>query len=134
MSEYFKKYLKDIKFEKYLNSLKKNLKGKTIVIYGTGLLFQYINENYDLSELNIIGVSDMKYAEEMEGQMDLGYKVIPKSSITKYNPDYIIIASENYMNLLESMTLEYSEISNVKLIPLAKKSWLEVVKLIWHIV
>ena len=134
MSEYFKKYLKDIKFEKYLNSLKKNLKSKTIVIYGTGLLFQYINENYDLSELNIIGVSDMKYAQEMEGQMDLGYKVIPKSSITKYNPDYIIIASENYMNLLESMTLEYSEISNVKLIPLAKKSWLEVVKLIWHIV
>lgn len=133
MSEYFKKYLKDIKFEKYLKSLKKNLKGKSIIIYGTGLLFQYINENYDLSDLSIIGISDMKYADEMEGKLDLGYQVIPKSSILKYNPDYIIIASENYMNLLESMTLEYSESSNIKLIPLAKKNWLEVVKLIWNI-
>ena len=115
MSEYFKKYLKDIKFEKYLNSLKKNLKGKSIIIYGTGLLFQYINENYDLSDLNVIGISDMKYADEMEGKLDLGYQVIPKSSILKYNPDYIIIASENYMNLLESMTLEYSESSKKKL-------------------
>ena len=81
MSEYFKKYLKNIKFEKNLRDLKKKLKDKKIIIYGTGLLFQYINENFDLSELNILGVSDIKFSVEQDGEKYLGYNVIPKSLI-----------------------------------------------------
>lgn len=130
MSEYFEKYLKSINFEKNLSGLKKKLKNKTVIIYGTGLLFQYINENYDLSCLNIIGISDMKYAEEMEGQVDLGYKIIPKSMMTKYNPDYVLVGSENYMGLIESLNLEFE---GLKFLPLAKKNWIEIVKVIWQI-
>lgn len=133
MSEYFKNYLKNINFEKTLVSLKKKLKNKPIIIYGTGLLFQYINENYDLSDLNIIGISDIKYASELEGNKDLGYNIIPKGSIPKYDPDYVLVASENYMGLIESLNMEFSSYHSIKFLPLARKNWLEIVKAIWQI-
>lgn len=134
MSEYFKKYLKNIKFEKNLRDLKKKLKDKKIIIYGTGLLFQYINENFDLSELNILGVSDIKFSVEQDGEKYLGYNVIPKSLIPKYNPDYVIVASENYMTLMEELHLEFIEYDSIKFLPLAKKSMMEIIKIIWQIV
>ena len=48
--------------EFWSKKLNKKLKGKTIVIYGSGLLFQKVLSNYDLSELNIIGISDRKFS------------------------------------------------------------------------
>ena len=41
--------LEEFKFKKQLVKLNKKLKNKTVVIYGTGRLFQKIKENYDLS-------------------------------------------------------------------------------------
>ena len=134
MSDYFKKYLKNIKFEKSFRKLKKKLKDKKIVIYGTGLLFQYINENFDLSELNILGVSDIKFSVEQDGEKYLGYNVIPKTLIPKYNPDYVVVASENYMTLMEELHLEFIEYDSIKFLPLAKKSMIEIIKIIWQMV
>ena len=47
-------YLQRVKFDKQIKKLTKKLKDKTVVIYGTGLLFQEVLKNYDLSGLNII--------------------------------------------------------------------------------
>ena len=54
-------YLKEHNFDKHFENLCKQLKGKTVVIYGTGKMFQTIAKNYDLTKLNIIGVIDKKY-------------------------------------------------------------------------
>ena len=96
------------------------------------MLFQFINDNYDLSELNIIGISDMKFSKESEGQESLGYKIIPKSEILKYNPDYVIVASENYIDLIENLELKLFKDTKVKVLPLVKKNIWDIIKIIWE--
>ena len=63
MSE-MKKYLKTIKFEKYLDLLVTKLYGKRVLIYGAGLLFETAFKNYNFKGLNIIGISDKKFEDK----------------------------------------------------------------------
>src|SRR5574344_1156950 len=51
-------YLENYNFKKHLEKLNKKLKGKKVVIYGAGIFFEAIHEFYDLSKLDIIGISD----------------------------------------------------------------------------
>lgn len=120
-SDDFKEYLKEIQFKKYLKILNKKLKNKKIIIYGTGSFYQYIAENYDLSNINIIGVSDLKFSIDQEGQLLNGYKIIPKAKIRDYNPDHILIAAKNYDNILENFKSYIFKKSKIKITPLAKK-------------
>ena len=47
-------YLKNIHFEEKLKALSKKYKGKKILIYGNGILFNVICENYNIKDyLNI---------------------------------------------------------------------------------
>lgn len=132
MSQYFHDYLKKHRFEKQLKRLKNKLKDKSVVIYGTGVLFQYIHENFDLTGLNIIGVSDMKFSEESEGGDFMGYKIIPKKSILNYKPDYVVVAVENYLGLMENLELKLFRDTKVRLLPLVRKNFSEIVKTIWE--
>lgn len=132
MSEYFKEYLKKINFNKYLVNLKKKLKHKKVIIYGTGMLFQYIYSNYDLSDINIIGISDIKFSEEHEGEQYLGQRIIPKNSILKYDVDVILVASENYLDLIEDIEQNLTKETKIKVLPLARKRWFDVIKIIWQ--
>ena len=59
-------FLKNVGFDNYLKYLKSKLKNKRILIYGAGLLFQTIYSNYDLSNLNIVGISDMSFSAKSE--------------------------------------------------------------------
>ncbi len=93
------KYLKARNFESRLKKLNKKLSEKTVIIYGTGKLFQAIQANYDLSKLNIIGITDIKYLPEDEGKEDFGYKIIPYNKFNLLNVDYILIATQNYFSL-----------------------------------
>ena len=83
-----KQYLEKHNFPKQLKNLKKKLKDKTVIIYGTGKLFKTIVENYDLTGLNIIGVTDKKYIIEDQGKFDFGYKIIPHSNLYNQKADY----------------------------------------------
>lgn len=134
MSKYFEDYLKRNNFKKQLNSLDKRLKNKTVIIYGTGILFQYINEHYDLSNINIIGISDMKYPIDSEGETSMGYKIIPKSSIVKYNPDYVIVAVENYFTVIENLELNLLKDTKIKLFPMVRKNLWDTISTIWNAV
>lgn len=132
MSEYFKEYLKKINFDKYLTYLKKKLRNKKVLVYGAGMMFQYIHSNYDLSDINIVGVSDIKFSEEHEGEQYFGLNIVPKNSILKYDIDYILIASENYLNLIEDFERNFTVDTKIKVLPLAKKRLIDVIKYIWQ--
>ena len=134
MVDYFETYLRKNKFNKSFKKLKSIVKDKKVVIYGTGTLFQYINNYYNLRELNIIGVSDMKYSLKQEGEDDFGYKIIPKSSISKYKPDYVLVATENYFNIVEDLEMKYFINTNTSVLPLVPKSLLNLIKNIWDLV
>ena len=134
MNQYLTDYLKKHKFDKQLKKIKKKLKNKPVIVYGTGLLFQYILEHYDLSDLNIIGVSDRKFSEEAAGEDFMGYKIIPKKLILNYKPDYIIVAAENYFTLIEELESKLFKDTKVILLPLVRKNFIEVIKKIWSTV
>lgn len=131
MAEDFKEYLKKIKFEDYLKKLKRKLKNKTVIIYGSGALFQYIQQNYDLSSINIIGISDMKFTPENEGEDFLGYKIVPRDKIIDYKPDYVLISIQNYINIIEDFVLNVFNGTKIKTYPLARIPLLELIKNIW---
>ncbi len=131
MSEDFRTHLENIGFEKYLNKLKKKLKNKTSIIYGAGSFFKYINENYDLSDLNIIGISDMKFDENNEGNDFLGYKMIPKDKIVNYKPDYVLVTTLKYISIVEDFEINILNKTKIKVLPLAKLPILQLIKDIW---
>ena len=103
MTENLKKYLERHNFAKQLKNLKKKLKNKTVIVYGTGKLFQTIVENYDLTGLNIIAVTDKKYNFDTEIKEEFGYPVIPTTFLNSYYADYILVAVQNYLPIIASL-------------------------------
>ena len=73
--ENFKSYLDGINFNSRFEKLKKKLKNKSVLIYGAGIFFQYINKNYDLSSLKITGICDKKFNYDARGYYE-GYKTL----------------------------------------------------------
>ena len=125
------KFLEDIKFEKQFVRLKKRLRDKTAIIYGAGSLFQEIQSKYDLSDLNIIALSDGKYTPEDSGKEFCGFKTIPLTEISSLNPDYVIVAVLNYTDIIYNFETVFFKNTKTKVIPLAQKSFLALLKEIW---
>ena len=71
----YSKYLQENDFEKYLAFLKKKLKNKKVLVYGAGQIFNFVKKNYDLSDINIIGICDKQFTTNQEGQEIYGYKI-----------------------------------------------------------
>ena len=128
----FQTHLDNIDFEKYLDRLKKKIGNSKVIIYGSGSFFQYIIEKYDLSNLNILGVSDIKFLEEQEGETCSGYKIIPKNKIKLYNPDYVLVATLEYTGIVENFRLNIFNNSHTKIYPLARMSFWDFIKEIWR--
>ena len=110
-----KKFLQDNFMHYQIEQLKDNIENKKIIIYGCGLLFQTIREEYDLSEFNIIGICDKKFAPEDEGKDLMGYDIIPYIKLPEYSADYIIVAVQNYYPVISELK---RIIKNSKIIPL----------------
>jgi hypothetical protein len=125
-------YLKQMNFETNLKKLQKKLKSKTVIIYGTGLLFQFIQKNYDLSNLNIIGISDKKYTEKDEGQESLGYKIIPLNKIEEYKPDYVLLATQKFLPIMDDFLNNTFKSSKIKFLPLVDKPFFTLLKEIFE--
>ena len=123
MSEYIE-LLKKYKFDKQIKKFNKVFKDKKIVIYGSDSFFEVIKNNYDLTGLNIIGISDSKYNFNDEGKNDFGYKIIPRKKIVEYNPDVVLISTfktfQNY-KLLKRGILKNTKI---KVYPMLNKSFI----------
>lgn len=121
-------HLEKVRFDNQLAKLKKKIKNKTVIIYGTGLLFQEILKNYDLSDMNIIGVSDRKYRIEDEGKMDLGYKIIPYDKIKNYPSDYVLISTLNFLGLMYNFRKDIFKNTKTKILPLVDKPFRDLLK------
>ena len=125
-------YIKDVNFDKQLKKLNKKLKNKTIVIYGSGLLFKTIQANYDISNLNIIGISDRKYLIHEEGEKDCGFPIIPLSKIVDYKPDYVLIATLKFLEIMDNFIHEDFRGTKIKVLPLVDKPLWKMIKEIFE--
>jgi ABC-type Fe3+-hydroxamate transport system substrate-binding protein len=125
MTEQYLGLLEGNNYSKQLNRLEKKLKNKRVVIYGIGEFFQTIMRHYDLSKLNIVALSDRNISEQ--GSF-LGYKTCSPSNILEYKPDYILVGTFNYINVIEYLESLYPD---VKIFPLMKKSAGQIWKEVW---
>lgn len=113
----FINFLKKVNFEMQLKKLGGKYKNKKVLIYGAGLLFETINNNYDLSNLNIIGIADKNKTSE-DIQTLYGYPAVKPDDIKKINPDIILVCVLNSIYLIEALKRDYDKI---KIIPLVNK-------------
>ena len=91
---YFKNLLEIENFDKQLKKLAPKYAGKRIILYGMGKFFRAIQENYDLSCLNIIAVSDYNFLDIMTPVKDekLGYDKISPLAISTLKPDIVLLS------------------------------------------
>lgn len=92
-----KEWLREKNFQKRVNQLSKKYKNKKVLVYGAGLLSSAIFDNYDLSGLNIIGISDQKYFGTDESYRE--YKAVAPYDIPELQPEVILIATYNTGNV-----------------------------------
>ena len=124
-------YVEKFNFAKHLEKLKRKLKNKTVVIYGAGVFFQAIKKHYDLNSINIIGVSDKKFEEHEENQEWQGYRVYAPSELRELSPDYVIVATKMYINIIEELYYCTLKDTKIKIKPLLKKNFRTLLREIW---
>ena len=120
-------YLLKHNFDKTLPKLIKKLKNKKIILYGAGIFFEVIDKYFDLSRLNIVAISDMKFRDTHEQDEFLGYKTCKSMHVDTMNVDYIIVTTKLFYNTWEHLYFDFLENSKkkIKIIPMVHKNILE---------
>lgn len=121
-------YLERKQFSKRLDTLNKNLSGKKILLYGAGAFLEVITKYYDLSKLDIIGVVDRRFTVHDENETFCGYKVYAPEEISKVNPDYLVMSTIVYLTILFNIYPKYLKHTNIKIIPLVKRTLWELLQ------
>ncbi|MBQ6516359.1 hypothetical protein IJI31_04190 [bacterium] len=124
-------YLHKYNFEKTLPKLVNTLKNKKVVIYGADDFFKLIYKNFDLSKLNIIGVTGENCENHLNNEVFLEYDVYSLDEVKELNPDYIIVAQKYYVNTIEDLYNNHFKQSKVKILPIQKKPLLSLIKEAW---
>ena len=124
-------YLESFKFSKNLKNLKRKIKNKTVVIYGAGVFFQAIKKHYDISDINIIGISDRRFEGHEPNEECFGYKVYAPSELKDLNPDYVLVATKMYIGIIEDLYYDTLKDTKIKIKPLLKKGLFTLIKEIW---
>ena len=103
-------------FTQQLKKLKQKYRNKKIVLYGAGVFFQSIQNNYDLSGLNIIAISDSKFDKYTTPTFDkeLGLDKISPFNINTLNPDIVLISVLEDVNIEKYFNETLFKIPNCK--------------------
>lgn len=85
--------LKETNFQKNLDAFAKKYKDKNVILYGAGMVCDVLFENFDMSGLNTIAVSDKKYKDEAETYKNI--PAIPPEKIAEKRPDIVLTTLQN---------------------------------------
>ncbi|MBR6297959.1 MAG: hypothetical protein IKR34_01805 [Candidatus Gastranaerophilales bacterium] len=111
------------KFEKTLPKLKEKLKDKKVLLYGAGVYLEIIKKYFDLSGLDVIGIADRKYSYKTDENEFLGYKTYSVDKIKELNPDYVIVSTKKYIDIITDLYENVLKDTKIKIKPLVKKSF-----------
>lgn len=120
-------FLQQKNFHAYIDKLAQKYKNKKIILYGAGLTFDVINDNYDLSKLNITAISDLKFNDNEQYN---GYKTLSPEGIFKNKPDIVLITMF-YSNTAQSFfeTQLFPKFGKFKYSPLINFSFFDSLKI-----
>lgn len=91
-------YLNNVNEQKYINDIARKFKNKKIILYGAGMFYEILAENYDLSKLNIIGISDKKFENSDETSLN-GIPIIKPSKLIETEFDTLLFTLKLYEKL-----------------------------------
>ena len=111
------------KFEKTFPKLIKKLKNKKVLLYGAGVYLEAIKKYFDLSGLNVIGIADRKYSFKTDENEFLGYKTYSVDDIKELNPDYVVVSTKKYVDIITDLYENVLKDTKIKIKPLVKKSF-----------
>lgn len=102
-------YFKEVKAQKQINKLVRKYKNKKIVIYGAGEYYQILQNNFDLSKLNIVGISDKRFETSKETNPSK-YLALAPDELKEFDFDIILVALYDDVTLCDY--LEYQLLIN----------------------
>ena len=100
-----------INLTKKIKTLEKKYKNKRIVIYGAGIMARILFQNYDVSGLNIVGVSDRKYTGRQDEKF-FGYPALSSEQLKTFDCDVILVLVKDFIKIIKS--LKYELLLNTK--------------------
>ena len=121
-------YLYKFHFDKTLPKFIKKLNNKRVMLYGAGVYLELIKKYFDISGLNIIGIADKRFESHEENIEFLGYKAFAPDEITEENPDYVVVATKKYVNIIEDLYYNRLKGTKIKIKPLVKKDFFTLLK------
>lgn len=92
MKTNFKEYLVKKNTQKIIDKFAKQFGNNKVVLYGAGLFAGDLMRNYDFSGLNIIGVADKKFQDDLEGDF-YGYKKMNPCHLPTTEFDLLLITT-----------------------------------------
>ena len=104
-------YLKAVHAKRQINKLARKYKNKKIVIYGAGEYFQILKNNFDLSNLNIVGIADKKF-ETSKDSNPTQYLALAPEELKEFDLDVILVALYDDTSLCDY--LEYQLLINTE--------------------
>lgn len=116
------------KFDKTLPKLIKKLHNKKVVLYGAGSFLELIKKYFDISKLNVIGISDKRFSDLKTEKEFLGYKAISPNKIKELQPDCVLVSTKFYISIIEDLHYNILKKSKIKIKPLVNKSFMTLFK------
>lgn len=104
-------YFKAVHAQKQINKLARKYKNKKIVIYGAGIYFQILNNNFDLSKLNIVAIADKKF-ETSKNSNPTTFTPLAPEELKDFDFDVILVALYDDTSLCDY--LEYQLLINTQ--------------------
>ncbi len=115
--------VKSKEFEKNFLKIKKQCRGKRVLLYGTGQLFVAIKETYSFDGLNVVGVSDLKYQKNRNIKEDFEYNAYPPSEIYLSNAEVVVCTLQDSLEAEAFIEKMFNLVKkNVKILPVIKKN------------
>ncbi len=97
--------------QRQINKLARKYKNKKLVIYGAGEYYQILQDNFDLSKLNIVGISDKKFETSKESNPST-YTPLAPEELKYADFDVVLVALYDDTSLCDY--LEYELLINTK--------------------
>lgn len=125
-------YFKKINTQQQINKLTKKYSNKKIVIYGAGEYFQILYNNFNLSKLNIVGISDKKFETSKDANFTT-YKSLTPKELKEFDYDLILIAlfdDTRVRNYLECELLSNTKNEKNTIISIVKPSLIDYINIL----